>query len=155
MPTADVASAAVTVNAAVLCQEVLEEKDGTLTAVRIIDRITLDLARLDGPPPAEAPTVPINTVFLLMFKKHVADEMNFTLDVTVTGPSGKVTEIGSLPVSMPSGMGKGQNLIVRLGLGAKDSGLYVFRGAIEGTVVAKASLEILISVTASATDAAT
>ena len=136
---------------AVLCQHVLEEKDGTLSAIRIIDRITVDV-EVDGPGDTELPPLPVNAVLLLIFKKDAVNERSFTASVTVRNPAGAETAVASLPLAIGSGPAKGANLIVRLGFGAKESGIYWFSISVDGVARAKVPLEILINkVTASTT----
>ncbi len=135
----------VTLNAALLCENVIEEKDGTLSALRIIDRVALQVSLPSKNESLPIPPLPVNAVFLLVFRKQVDEERSFTAAVVTTGPSGKETAIASLPVTMPAGIGKGQNVVLRLLFGVQDTGTYWLTVRVDGTVLARVPLEILIT----------
>jgi hypothetical protein len=71
--------------AALLCEKVLQEKDGILSAIRIVDRI---IATAQGSqPPEQMPPVPVNITALLMLKSGNI-QGSHTIKIQPVAPSG-------------------------------------------------------------------
>ncbi len=107
------------ITAALLCDKVLEEKNGTLSAMRIADRMEY---RLEGVPEGLKPMISICGLVCLKSGPVVGDH---TLKVIVEKPGGDRKEAYSLPLKL---MGKdhGQNVIMNIALGIEQEGLYWF-----------------------------
>ncbi|MBW1985718.1 MAG: hypothetical protein JRI50_00595 [Deltaproteobacteria bacterium] len=72
--------------AAFFCDKVLEEKDGTLSAIHIVNRITHTISAPDAP--ETMPSIIINAFAVLSFKSGKA-RGKYTLKLLPTSPSGK------------------------------------------------------------------
>jgi len=113
------------ITAALVCDRVLEEKDGTLTAVRIIDRVTF-LVGPDGE--LVAPAHPIT--FLISLKSDAA-RGSFTLELHREKPSGEAALVLSAPVHL-EGEERGVNLVLNAGFEPDQAGLYWYDVYFEG-----------------------
>lgn len=106
---------------AALCEKILRETDGTLSAIRIVDRFTLQSVG-DAPPPAPAQ---ILMHALLSFKSGAFKDA-FDVTFRVVRPSGKVK---ALPNSFPAkfeGGTQGVNFMISFVLLADERGLHAF-----------------------------
>jgi hypothetical protein len=106
-------------NVATVCEKVLQEQDGTLTAVRLIDRVFFMLTP-DGS--LQLPRHPI--VFYIALKSGSA-RGRFAIDVEREKPSGEVSPIFSFPVLF-EGEERGVNIVVNALFEPDQEGLYWF-----------------------------
>jgi hypothetical protein len=112
------------VQAALICDQVLQEKDGTLSAMRIVDTFTLEV-------PEDVPgetLVSIEFTILISMKRGSDDTPGSgELRLALRNPKGKDAEIGRFPAVFSANEPQGFNLIskTRLGikLGTHDVGL--------------------------------
>jgi hypothetical protein len=127
--------------AAILCERVLEEKDGTLSAVRIVDRVTIDRAHAPG---ANVVTVigPATLALLVMFR-HADPRREYEVVLTVEDPSGSKKELTPSGRVRPGGETNGGNFIGRLTFAPQGVGLYRFLVAIDGKQVAAVPLSVV------------
>ena len=110
------------ISAAFLCEKVLQEKDGVLTAVRILDKMTFQLPP-GGLPEGAKPAIAMTGLVGLKSGPTVGE---FTLKVGVTRPNGeKKHDVITFPVSLLGGE-QGQNFIINIGLGIEEDGLHWF-----------------------------
>jgi hypothetical protein len=109
------------VQVAAFCERVLEEKDGVLTAVRIIDRFTQV-----RPAPSQSGFIPqpVSAVLLVMLKSGDA-RGSHELVIEVESPSGIRRPLLSLSVLF-EGEDRGVNVIVPLSFHPEEEGLYWF-----------------------------
>jgi hypothetical protein len=126
------------VTAALVCEKVLQEKDGVLSAVRIVDTY---IQRL----PKEAPEViaSIITPTLLVSLKSGDFEGKGVLKVSIQTPSGK---INPMPQDFPllfKGGHHGQNVIVNIGVESKMEGVYWFLIDWNGELLARTPLKLI------------
>jgi hypothetical protein len=107
--------------AALLCERVLQEKDGSLTIVRLADRIQY---RIQGRGLPEGIRPAINIQGLLSLKSGpVIGE--HTVKLVMEKPDGARKEILAHPVKF-QGKDHGQNIILNMGVGIDQDGLYWF-----------------------------
>ena len=107
------------VTAALLCESVLQESNGTLSVVRIADKVGYDPT---GMPEGFRPAFKISGLISLKAGPVVGDH---NLKVVVENPQGKRTQIYELALKL-MGRDQGQNLIVTLNLGIEHDGLHWF-----------------------------
>jgi len=114
--------------AALLCEKVLQEADGTLSVMRIADRVQLQNAppgiQLAPPPPGVQPPIPIFQLACLVALKSGPLVGDYTLGLTLFSPSGKVQGI---PIKQPMkllGKDQGQNFVINLVMSAEEEGLH-------------------------------
>ena len=125
--------------AAVLCEKVLQEKDGVLSLIRVFDRI---IHTVEGPQvPAKMPPVPITLTAFLSFKSGTAKGRR-TVTIKVNSPSGARIDGPSLPVLF-EGEDRGVNLIVNLALQAEHEGLYWIDVLLDDRVITRMPLMVV------------
>jgi hypothetical protein len=123
---------------AVLCEKVLVEKDDVLTAVRIIDKLTLQLPPA-GMPEGMKPAIQITGLIGLKSGDAVGD---FTLRLNITNPLGELRkDVITLPVKLLGG-DHGQNFVINLGLGIENEGVYWFDVMLDDEVLTRTPLTI-------------
>ncbi len=107
------------ITAALLCERVLQEKDGTLSVIRIADRVEY---RLQGAPEGVKPIIGISGLVCLKSGPVMGDH---TVRVVVERPGGDRKEAYSLPVKL-LGKDHGQNVSMNIALGIEQEGLHWF-----------------------------
>ena len=128
--------------ASVLCDQILEGKDGALSVIRIIDQFLVD-ARLPRPKGTQAG---LRFSFLLMLKRGHASEQEFKLDLAVRLPSAKkVSLIEASPVSLPGNAPhEGVNLaFVGLVLPVTEDGVHWLEAVLDGQQIATIPFEVI------------
>lgn len=107
---------------AVFCSDVIEGKDGVLSLIRVIDRLTITAA---GPqPPADMPKVPQTLKLVLMF---VSGRARGTYDVALKmeSPDTSVQDSWTGTVFL-EGEDRGANLVIDVRTEFTQQGLYWF-----------------------------
>ena len=128
------------INAAFFCERVIEERDGTLSAIRIVDRIT-NMAVGTGTP-AAMPAMPVNLALLIALKPGRALGRH-DVQITAERPSGIRTDMASaLSVNLEGG-DRGANLVMNLSLVVTEEGLYWFDVVVDETVLTRVPLRVL------------
>lgn len=107
------------VTAALLCQNVLQEKDESLTLVRVADRLQY---RVEGLPQGTKPMIAIQGLLSIKSGPVTGDH---TITVVSEKPSGTRKQVHSLPVKL-LGRDHGQNIVLNIALGIEEDGLYWF-----------------------------
>lgn len=139
--------------AAFFCERVLEEKDGVLSAIRIVDRITAQaqfahpsgavVQALPGlAPPEKMPPVPINLTALIAFKAGSAGG-TYNLELLPRNPAGMKMPGISFPILIEGGEDRGINVRLQVNFVAESEGLYWFDVVLEGLVVTRIPLRVL------------
>lgn len=124
---------------AVFCEKVLEEKTGTLSAIRIIDRFTISTIAPSAPD--IMPAVNIGIHILVCFKsgdfkgKQKVEIKPFT-------PSGKELPGWASDILL-EGDERGANIILEYGFAATEEGVYWFDVILAGNVVTKMPLRLI------------
>ncbi len=127
-------------NAALLCEKVLQEKDGIISVIRMIDRITLTVnASLS---PETLPPLPINLFALISFKSGSARGRHTVKWVTET-PSGIRLPEQLLPVLFEGDNDRGVNLILNVNMIVDQEGVYWFEVHLEDQFLTRVPLRIL------------
>ncbi len=107
---------------AALCERVLTEGDGVLSAIRIVDRITHVAS--DPGAPEEMPPIPVSLTALVVLKSGAARGRH-ALKIRPEDPAGmRLPEI-SLPILF-EGEDRGASVVVNLALQVQREGLYWF-----------------------------
>lgn len=127
--------------AALLCEKVLQEKDGVLSAIRIVDRIVHTAQSANAP--EVMPSVKVDLKLLLLFKSGPA-QGNRNVLIKLIQPSGRIQQPVSLPIFLEGGDGdRGANLIVEVQFPALEDGLYWFEILINDDLVTRVPLRIV------------
>lgn len=125
--------------AALICEKVLQEKDGSISVIRIVDRITLNA--LASQSPETLPPTPVNLYALIAFKSGSARGRH-TVKWTIETPSGLKLPEQLLPVLF-EGEDRGVNLVLNLNMMLDQEGIYWFGVLLEDQLLTKIPLRIL------------
>jgi len=106
---------------AVFCEKALQEKDGVISAIRIIDRFTISVG--EGAPEL-MPPMTVEMVLLIIFKSGDASGKH-ELKIRPISPSGKELAAFTFPFTLAGGE-HSANIIIRYALKAEEAGLYWF-----------------------------
>ncbi len=123
---------------ATICERVLEEKEGTLSAIRIVDTVKVEVPETI---PADAKPV-INLSALVSLKS--GDARGKFLDKIVScTPSGKKLEklAPSFPLLLQGGE-RGANLVVNFSLQISEWGLYWFDVLLNDELISRMPLTV-------------
>ncbi len=126
-------------SAALFCERVIEDKEGVLSAIRIVDRLFFQIPNL--PSGVSRPPLPVNLTMLVTFKAGVARGRS-SVKIRSEAPSGlKGSEI-AFPVLF-EGEDRGVNLILNMGLLAEEEGLYWFDVLLDDQPVTRVPLRVV------------
>lgn len=126
-------------SAAVFCEKVLSEKDGVLSAMRIIDRITVTAS--GAAPPERMPLTSINVTALISFKSGF---FKGSAEIKVVGrnPSQKTFATTTLPILL-EGEDRGATSILQMNMQVNEDGLYWFDVMIGERLVTRMPLRVI------------
>jgi hypothetical protein len=110
------------VNAALICEKVLQERDGVLTAVRIIDRFTITAVASAAEPLDNIPLSVLNFSFLLVLKSGVF-KGTAPVTIRVNSPSEQVVAQSTADVFF-EGEERGVNIVSQMQFPVQEEGLY-------------------------------
>jgi hypothetical protein len=123
---------------AVFCERVLQEKDGVLSAIRIIDRFIHTVAGLDAPD--KMPPLKVNIAILIGFKSgNVKGKKE--IKISPITPSGKFLPVFSVPILL-EGNDQGANINIGYAFEAQEEGIYWFDVTLDGKSFTKMPLRI-------------
>ena len=126
--------------AAFLCEKVIEDKEGVLSAIRIVDRIVNTAV---GPgAPADMPNTPVALTLVLTFKSGGAQGRQ-DVRITIERPDGLRSDLASSLSILMEGAERGANLILNLGLTMTQEGLYWFDVFLNDRLVTRVPLRIV------------
>lgn len=107
---------------ALICQTVLQERDGVLSIIRVIDRLIVSAAGQDAP--EHMPPIAGNVTLLITLKSGPA-RGSYPIRITLEAPSGISREVGVM-TAMLEGEDRGANLINSMAIQFTEEGLYWF-----------------------------
>lgn len=114
--------------AALFCDSVIEGKDGVLSLIRVVDRLTITVAGLDAP--ADIPQTKHTLTLVLMLVSGTA-RGSHEVAVSVEPPGGTVRRVWSTSVLM-EGEDRGANLVAQINTKFESQGLYWFHVQLDG-----------------------
>jgi len=126
---------------AVICEKTLEEKDGVISIIRIVDRITVTHMTPDSP--EKMPEIPISYTLVISLNSG-GFKGKKELRIVLKEPNGKEREgrkIFYLPITF-EGDGKGNNVILNNVMQTKGEGVYWFEIFLDDNFYAKTPLRI-------------
>ncbi len=107
---------------ALICQTVLQEQDGVLSIIRVIDRLIVSAAGQGAP--EQMPPIGTNLTLLITLKSGPARGTH-PVRITLESPSGLTREVGVTTV-MLEGEDRGQNIVNNMAIQFTEEGLYWF-----------------------------
>ncbi|MCJ7515673.1 MAG: hypothetical protein MUO89_06880 [Dehalococcoidia bacterium] len=128
-------------NIATFCEQVIEEKSGVLSLIRIVDRINIT---------ASGPTVPDNMPpytlkwYLVLAMKSGEARGTSTVKIEPELPSGIRQPPLSLSIHFEGG-NRGPNLITQINMVLKEPGLYWFRIYLDDKFLTQIPVEVIFS----------
>ena len=125
--------------AACFCEKVLQEQDGVVSLIRVIDRTTVATEGKDAP--EELPTVKLDQTLFLSFKAGFA-RGKMKVNVSPITPSGHPLPTVTTAVLF-EGEDRGVNLIMKTQLEVKEEGLYWFEVFVEEALVTRVPYRVL------------
>jgi hypothetical protein len=119
-----------------LCERVIQEKDGTLTVIRIVDRVEIQMQTNIPNLPEVIATVQLTG--LICIKSGPAKGKGL---LTIDGeqPSGKIKRLGEFPLDLQGGE-NGQNVILNITMATKENGLHWFNVCVDNQTISKIPL---------------
>ena len=129
------------ISVAAFCENVIEDKQGALSLIRIVDRLTVSA---HGPSaPEQMPPTPLNWFLVLTLKSGQA-RGSVQVRIHPELPSGLKME----PVTFTpyfEGGSRGCNIVTRMGLVLNEPGVYWFRIYVADTLTTQVPLEVIYS----------
>jgi hypothetical protein len=125
--------------AAIICERVLQEQDGTISAIRLIDRLTHFVRGPDAPETLPRFQQPIT--FLIAFKSGAA-RGRYEVQIRVEKPSTEQTDFGRWPVYF-EGEERGVNLVFNVIFEPELEGLYWFDLFFQGERLTRMPLRVV------------
>ena len=129
------------INVAAFCENVIEDKSGTLSLIRLVDRF---MVSAQGPAtPEKMPPTPLNWFLVISMKSGQA---RGSVPVTIQPelPSGlRMEKVTFTPYF--EGGNRGCNIISRMGLTLQEAGIYWFRIYIGDMLATQVPLEVIYS----------
>jgi len=128
------------IGCAVLCEKVLQERDGVISLVRIIDRTIISGRGPDAP--EELPAIPLTHTVFVALKSGLA-RGKYVVSIQPHAPSGRAIGDAIQVAALFEGEERGVNVIASVTLQVEDEGLYWFDVAIEGQSLTRIPLRVL------------
>jgi hypothetical protein len=115
--------------AALFCEKILQEADGSLSVIRIADKLTIQTIQVDSTaieaiPEELRPKPPVQMSGLVSLRSGPASG-KFTMKVVMNSPSGKRKDAFTVPLEL-HGADHGQNIILNIILAVQEEGLFWF-----------------------------
>ncbi|MBA7708114.1 hypothetical protein ES703_117002 [subsurface metagenome] len=129
------------IQVAAFCERVLQEADGVVSLIRIVDRVTHTERGPESP--AEMPEFHY-PLFLVITLKSGRARGRHDITITPEQPSGETLDPITLSVNL-EGEGKGVNVISRIDFSYKMEGLYWFNVQFDNKVITRLPLEVRYS----------
>ena len=127
-------------SAALLCEKVLEEKDGVKSAIRIIDRVTRTAV---GPnPPSEMEPFQYNVVLLLKFKSGWARGVH-GIKIQPAKPSGELMRETTNNVLFEGEEDRGVDITGNMVLELDQTGIYWIHIYLNDTKITQIPLRVI------------
>jgi len=123
-------------SAALLCEKALQETDGVVSLVRIVDRWTV------SGPTEEMPHTAIQTTMVLMFKSGF-HRGPARLTITPITPRDLRLPAMDIPVHFEGDEDRGVNVVMPMAFPVQESGVYWFAIALDGHIVSHIPLRVI------------
>jgi hypothetical protein len=127
------------INAALLCERAIQESDGVLTLVRVIDKLTA--SSLPGQEPSGFQ--PFQAALTLVVILRAGESSAATVRIVPREPDGHALQAHDTEVTFGGDdQARGRNLLVTMNLGVKYEGLYWFDVIVDGSQISRIPLRV-------------
>ena len=126
-------------SAALFCDQILEDRDGTLSAIRIIDTVTLKIAA--STPPNQA--IPLSVAMLLTFKSGDSPGKH-EIRVDMRSPAGKLKRGGPQTHELSEQPYGGVNLKMITTIMVKKGGVFWIEINLDGRRISRTPLNVIV-----------
>lgn len=126
---------------ATFCDQVIEDKTGVLSVIRIVDQLTLSVKSGEGVPDELPPGAGFNSTFAVGLKAGEARGRQ-TVQIIVEHPDGSRHPGPELQVHFSQGPTSGANVVLKLGLILSTTGLYWTNVLVNGRLVTRVPLDV-------------
>jgi hypothetical protein len=123
-------------SSALLCEKALQETDGVVSVIRIVDRWTV------SGPTEEMPQTAIQTTMVLMFKSGFHRGPG-RLTVTPISPRDARLLAMEIPVHFEGDEDRGVNVVIPMAFPVQEPGVYWFEVALDGQIVSHIPLRVI------------
>lgn len=120
-----------------LCERVLEEKDGVLSLIRLIDRVVVTAEGTEVPRELPPGQIPVTAVM-----SWVNGLGNYEAKIRVDMPDGKSIESPTMPFYLES-LDRVQNHIMQMVLPVRRAGIYWFNFLLGEEIKSKVPLRVI------------
>lgn len=127
------------VRLAVFCDQVIEDKSGVLTIIRIIDQVTVSVS---GEGPDEMPPGGVVGTTLAIGLTPGQARGKQAVQVIIEHPNGSRHPGPEVPVHFTQGSTNGANLVLKLGVTLSTTGFYWADVLVNGRIVTRVPLEV-------------
>ena len=128
------------VRAALICERMLEEKDGVLTPVRVIDRFSVQAQGAEAPA-----TMPPSKISFVIFVSLAAGDARGGTNLSLRLEPPSVTDARMLwegTLDFHAGPDQTQNLVLHTNVDARSAGLYWIDVLVEGRRATRIPLRV-------------
>lgn len=131
-------------SAALICEKLIQESDGTVTVVRAVDRVSVNVtSNVPGlATPQVMPSIAINNLTMFIALKSGKARGSQTITVQLERPDGVKAPAQQVSVLF-EGEERGANLIMNLNLILDIQGLYWFNVSLEDEFLTRVPLRLI------------
>lgn len=128
---------------ALFCERVLQEQDGVLSAIRIVDRLVVQKSPLAGKKKGGPDPIPVLPITMLIGLKSGGFGGVGMLSVRAIAPSGKeFPQRSEVMVELKGDDGGGANVIINANTSVKEDGVYWFDVLFENRLLTRMPLSV-------------
>ena len=127
--------------AAAICERAIQDRDGVLTLVRMIDKITGTVAGQGSAVPDTMPPIPVNLTLVVVLKPGEA-RGRFRVTLRPEAPSGQRLPEAEVPVSFTGAPDTGANVLFGINMMAVEEGLYWFDVFLDSQLLTRTPLRV-------------
>lgn len=130
------------VTAALICERVIQEKDGVLSAIRIVDRAEVKVLVNDPDVKLQdvAPGISLSGLISIKSGSFKGDGV---ISVEGETPSGTTKQLADFPVKLEGDDDSGQNVVLALVIGVKEDGLHWFNIRFNNSLLSRIPLRLV------------
>jgi hypothetical protein len=136
--------------AAVLCEKVIQEADGVVSLMRVIDRVTVNVTVTPQgsgvpaiTPPSSMPPVLVSSLTLFLSFKAGLAQGRSNITIRLVGPDEQRVLEQQATIHFSGGADQGANLIIALNLQLHMEGLYWFYILLENEFLTRVPLRLV------------